>query len=147
MSASKNRVRWHDVPAAVQERIARLVGAPALEAASCPGGFSPGPAPRLTLANGRRGFVKVMDCAAWPLQADMYRDEARLAAVLPVGLQAPEFLGCDDDGSWVILGFTCIEGKVPARPWHVEQLARVVRAAALERVGLAAAARGEPGAS
>jgi hypothetical protein len=128
MSASKNRLRWHELPGPVRERIARLSGAPVLAATNCPGGFSPGLASRLTLADGRRVFVKALDCAAWPAQADMYRDEARVADVLPAGLPAPEFLGRDDDGSWVILGFTCIEGKAPVRPWRVTDLARVVEA-------------------
>jgi hypothetical protein len=130
VSASKDRLRWAELPEHVQARIGRLAGGPVVAAASCEGGFSPGLAARVRLADGRRAFVKAMDCSAWPSQAGLYRDEARVAALLPTGLPTPEFLGCDDDGDWVILAFECVDGAEPARPWREADLARVVGAAA-----------------
>ena len=129
MSASKNRPRWEELPEHVRARIGRLAGGPVVAAASCEGGFSPGLATRVRLADGRRAFVKAMDCVAWPFQAELYRDEARVAARLPAGLPTPEFLGCDDDGDWIILAFECVDGAEPARPWRETDLARVVSAA------------------
>jgi len=129
MAASKDRPRWNDLPGPVRARIARLAGGPVVAAANCEGGFSPGLAARLHLADGRRVFVKAMDCAAFPFQADIYRDEARVAAVLPAGVPAPAFLGCDDDGGWVILAFECVDGAEPVRPWREPDLARVIEAA------------------
>jgi hypothetical protein len=130
MSRSKNRPRWAELPGHVQARIGRLAGGPVVAATNCEGGFSPGLAARVRLADGRRAFVKAMDAAAWPFQATLYRDEARVTAMLPPGLPAPQFLGFDDDGDWVILAFECIDGAEPVRPWREADLARVVDAAA-----------------
>jgi hypothetical protein len=80
MSASKNRPRRGDLPLPVRGRISELVGGQVLAAQNCEGGFSPGFASRLTLADGRRAFAKAMDTDAWPLQATFHRDEARVAA-------------------------------------------------------------------
>lgn len=129
MSASKNRLLWAELPGHVQARIGRLAGGPVVAAANCEGGFSPGLAARVRLADGRRAFVKAMDGSAWPSQAGLYRDEARITAMLPPGLPTPEFRGCDDDGDWVILAFECIDGAEPARPWREADLSRVVGAA------------------
>lgn len=129
MSASKNRLRWAELPEHVRARIGQLAGGPVVAAANCEGGFSPGLAARVRLADGRRAFVKAMDCSAWPFQSRLYREEARATAMLPPGLPTPEFLGCDDDGDWVILAFECIDGTEPARPWREADLARVVIAA------------------
>ncbi len=130
MSGSKNRPRWAELPDYVQARIGRLVGGPVVAVANCPGGFSPGLATRVRLADGRSAFVKAMDATAWPFQAGLHRDEARVTAMLPSGLPIPAFLGSDDDGGWVILAFECIEGTEPARPWREPELARVLAAAA-----------------
>ncbi len=130
MSTSKNRLRWAELPPPVRARIGLLAGGQVVAAANCEGGFSPGLAARVRLADGRRAFVKAMDVSAWPFQAELYRDEARVAAVLPPGLPAAKFLGCDDDGDWVLLAFECIDGTEPARPWREADLARVVDAAA-----------------
>jgi aminoglycoside phosphotransferase (APT) family kinase protein len=129
VSASKDRLLWAELPEHVRDRIGRLAGAPVVAAASCAGGFSPGLAARVRLADGRRAFVKAMDCTAWPAQAGMYADEARVAALLPAGLPVPEFLGCDDDPDWVILAFECVDGSEPPRPWRESDLAAVVAAA------------------
>jgi Phosphotransferase enzyme family len=135
LSASKDRLRWPDLPAAVQASIGDLVGGTVVAAANCTGGYSPGLAARVRLADGRRAFVKAMDCAAWPLQADHYRAEAAVNEKLPPGLPVPDFLGWADRDGWVILGFECIDGAEPERPWPRAELARVLRAA----VSLAAA--------
>jgi hypothetical protein len=129
MSASKDRPRWAEVPDHVRDRIGRLAGGPVVAAANCEGGFSPGLAARVRLADGRRAFIKAMDATAWPFQASLYRDEAQVTAKLPPGLPTPEFLGCDDDGEWVILAFECVEGAEPTRPWQEADLARVIAAA------------------
>jgi hypothetical protein len=129
MSASKNRLRWTELPDHVRARIGRLAGGPVVAATNCQGGFSPGLAARVRLADGRRAFIKAMDGSAWPSQVGLYRDEARVAAMLPAGLPTPDFLGCDDDGDWVILAFECVDATEPARPWRQTDLARVIAAA------------------
>jgi hypothetical protein len=135
VSASKNRPRWEDLPARLRGRIESLVGDRVVAAQNCDGGFSPGFASRLTLAAGRRAFVKAIDVVAWPSQAPMYRDEALVAAALAsapatgaapaAALTTPRFLGSLDDGSFVILAFECVMGAEPSRPWQHGELMRV----------------------
>jgi len=100
-----------------------------IAAQSCPGGFSPGFASRLTLAGRRQVFVKAMDIQAWPDQADAYRTEAQIAANLPGTGAVPQFRGSFDDGDWVVLAFEWIDGSEPAQPWKLDELDRVVTAA------------------
>jgi hypothetical protein len=130
MSASKDRLRWEELPADVQARIGRLAGGPVVATANCAGGYSPGLAVRVRLAGGRQAFVKAIGCARWPVQAGFYRAEAAVAAQLPAGLPVPAFLGCDDDGEWVIVAFECVDGTEPALPWRGADLARVLGSAA-----------------
>jgi hypothetical protein len=130
MSASKNRPRWSELPPPVRGRISDLAGGRVVAAQNCEGGFSPGFASRLTLADGRRAFAKAMDADAWPLQATFHRYEARVAAVLPRTVPAPRFLGCADDAHWVILAFECADGEEPSVPWRAGELSQVAAAAA-----------------
>jgi len=129
MSASKNRPRWNELPLAVRGQICELAGGRVVAAQNCEGGFSPGFASRLELANGRRAFAKAMDADEWPLQATFHRNEARVAAALPRTVPAPGFLGCADDGHWVVLAFKCADGEQPAMPWRRDELAQAAAAA------------------
>ena len=52
---------WQAIPGHLRDRVADLLGAGVLGAQTQPGGFSPGVAARLTLADGRRAFVKAVD--------------------------------------------------------------------------------------
>lgn len=126
MSASKNRRLWAELPARARSQIEELAGGRVVVAENCQGGFSPGFASRLTLADGRRVFAKAMDAREWPHQALLYRDEASVAVALPPAVPAPRFLGASDDGHWVVLAFECVDGSEPARPWRRDELARVV---------------------
>jgi len=129
MSASKSRPRWSELPAYVRGQICELAGGRVVAAENCEGGFSPGFASRLTLADGRLKFAKAIDAAAWPMQATMYRDEARVAALLPMTVPAPRFLGSVDDGHWVILAFERAVGAEPSVPWRARELAQAAAAA------------------
>jgi hypothetical protein len=127
VSASKSRPAWGDLPPSVRSEIEHLVGGPVAGADSCSGGFSPGFASRLTLADGRRAFVKAMD-AGRPGEADIYRAEAAIAAGLPATVPAPRLLGTRDDGRWTILAFEYVDGAEPAQPWTAAELDRVLTA-------------------
>jgi len=127
-AASKRRPRWQQLPAQVRAQIEHLLASPVAIARNCEGGFSPGFASRLALSDGRQVFVKAMDADAWPAQALMHRAEANVAAALPVGIPAPQFLGSFDDGHWVALAFECIDGAEPAQPWSRTDLDRVLSA-------------------
>jgi hypothetical protein len=54
------RLPWADVPAWLRRKAERQLGGRVLEAVTQPGGFSPGAAARLRLADGRRVFVKAV---------------------------------------------------------------------------------------
>ena len=112
MSASKERPRWSELPAAVRTQIEQLAGSRVVAAENYEGGFSPGFASRLTLADGCRAFAKAMNADEWPLQATTHRAEARVAALLPETVPAPRFLGSADDGHWVILVFEYADSAV-----------------------------------
>lgn len=129
MAVSKSRVCWHEMPVPVRAEIERLAAGRVVAARNCQGGFSPGFASRLSLADGRNVFAKAMDADAWPLQADMHRAEAKVAAALPDTAAAPRFLGSSDNGHWIVLIFEGIDGAEPAQPWNRAELDRVVAAA------------------
>jgi hypothetical protein len=128
VAASKKRPLWDEMPAAARARIEQLIASQVVAAQNCEGGFSPGFASRLTLADGRQVFVKAMDAVTWPEQAAIHRAEAAVAAALPRTVAAPPFLGALDDGHWVILAFEGIDGTEPARPWNPAELGRAVTA-------------------
>jgi aminoglycoside phosphotransferase (APT) family kinase protein len=128
MSASKDRLRWKEMPASIRAEIEQLIGGTVSTAQNCPGGFSPGFASRLALADGRRVFVKAMDADAWPEEATTHRTEAAITAALPATVPAPQFLGSFDNGHWVVLAFADIDGAEPPQPWNPTDLGRVVTA-------------------
>jgi hypothetical protein len=130
VSASKNRLRWSELPAPVHDRIAALAGGRVIAAGNCAGGFSPGLAARLLLDSGRCAFAKAIDGREWPSQRPFYTAEAMLSAALPAAVPAPRLRGSHDDGRWLILVFDYVPGTEPARPWRPAELERVVVAAA-----------------
>lgn len=128
MSASKDRLRWNEIPASIRAEIEQLIGGTVITTQNCPGGFSPGFASRLTLADGRRVFVKAMDADAWPEEATTHRTEALITAALPTAVPAPQFLGAFDNGHWAVLAFEDIDGTEPPQPWNPTDLGRVAAA-------------------
>ncbi|MEV0092942.1 aminoglycoside phosphotransferase family protein [Streptomyces sp. NPDC050738] len=122
------RLPWEELPAAVRRAVEELLGAKVEAAATQSGGFSPGLAARLLLADGRRAFVKAVSAGANARSPHFHRAEARNAAALPDGVPAPRLLGAYDDGDWVVLAFEDIDGHQPQIPWQREQLARVLDA-------------------
>ena len=124
------RVPWEDLPASVRSWAECLLGSPVAEAASQPGGFSPGAACRLRLADGRRAFLKAVCATANPQSPGMHRREGAVAAALPPDVPAPALLGQYDDGEWVALLFADVDGVPPAQPWQLPQLVQVLDAMA-----------------
>ncbi len=98
-----------------------------MEATTQPGGFSPGVAARLVLADGRRVFVKACSGSINPDSPGMHRREARIAAALPASVPAPRFLDVYDEGDWIALMFEDIDGTTPRTPWQPPELDRVLR--------------------
>jgi len=124
-AAEGRRLPFSAIPGHLRAAIERQLGARVLEAATQAGGFSPGVAARLRLADGRRAFVKAVGDIN-PDSPDIHRAEARIAVVLPASTPAPRLLGSIDADGWVILLFEDIDGRMPAQPWRPAELDRVL---------------------
>jgi aminoglycoside phosphotransferase (APT) family kinase protein len=107
-----------------------------VEAHSQVGGYSPGVAVRLRLADGRQAFVKAAGPELNPDTPSMHRREAEVAAVLPPEAPAPRFLFSHDDGNWVALAFEDVDGHQPEVPWRPDELRRVLDALAIMAAAL-----------
>lgn len=123
-----NRLAWADLPVDVAARIEDRLGTTVVEALDQAGGFSPGLAARLRLADGDRVFVKAVNAARNPHSPGMYRREAAVMAVLPAGTPAPRLRWTMDDGDWVVLAFDEVDGVPPELPWRAGDLHRVLAA-------------------
>lgn len=119
---------WSALPAAVRAAVEDILGAPVTEARTQNGGFSPGVAARVRLANGGRAFVKAVSAEVNPDSPGMHRAEAHVTASLPAGAPVPRLLGSYDDGTCVALVLEDIDGRQPRVPWDHEELDRVLTA-------------------
>jgi hypothetical protein len=126
--ARGERQPWEAVPEAVRRTIEQRLGSSVASATTRPGGFSPGAAVRLELADGRRFFAKAVGPAPNPDSPDFHRREARFAVALPPTTPAPEFLFTVEHGEWVALVFEDVEGHEPRLPWREDELDRVLGA-------------------
>jgi aminoglycoside phosphotransferase (APT) family kinase protein len=122
------RVHWEDLPDWVRRVIEARLGGKVVEAVTQPGGFSPGLAARLRLADGRRVFVKAVSEKANPDTPVMHRREAKIVAALPASAPVPRLLWTFDEDGWVMLAFEDVDGRHPGGPWTEEDLALVVNA-------------------
>ncbi|PKV83482.1 phosphotransferase family protein [Streptomyces sp. TLI_146] len=127
-SATGVRTEWDQVPEHVRRGLEARLGAPVVEAVTQHGGFSPGVAARVRLADGRRAFVKAVSAEANPASPVLHRAEARVSAALPPEVPAPRLLAGHDDATWVALAFEDVDGRQPQVPWRPDELARVLRA-------------------
>ncbi|MBM0239301.1 aminoglycoside phosphotransferase family protein [Micromonospora sp. ATA32] len=125
-SGTKTRIGWADLPDHVRAEVQRILRGTVVEAVSQSGGFSPGTADRIRTADGRRAFVKAVSPAQNDRSPQLHRQEARNAAALPGHAPAPRLLGCYDDGDWVALVFTDVDGRHPATPWFDAELDAVL---------------------
>ncbi|MFG3554908.1 phosphotransferase [Micromonospora sp. NPDC047557] len=135
MKGTATRIGWGDLPAAVRSAVEGIIGDRVVEAVSQSGGFSPGTADRVRTATGRRAFVKAVSPAQNPDSPVMHRAEARTAGALPPTAPTPRLLGCHDDGEWVALVFSDVDGRHPTTPWRADELTRVL--GALEAMAVA----------
>jgi len=121
------RVHWEELPAAVRAALEQRLGSTVVEASTQRGGFSPGLASRLLLADGRRVFLKAVNELANPDTPDMHRREAKIVSALPESAPVPRLLWTFDEGGWVVLCFEDVEGRHPHQPWTDSDLDLVVR--------------------
>ena len=127
--AAGQRLPWEAVPARLRAGIEQQLHGQVVAAVTQPGGFSPGVAARLRLADGRRAFIKAVDHSN-PESPGIHRAEARIAAALPAGTPAARLLGFIDADDWVILTFEDIDGRMPAQPWQPAEFDLVLAAMA-----------------
>ena len=142
--APGRRISWQQVPDRVRGAVESALGAAVVEARTQGGGFSPGAAVRVRLANGSAAFVKALGVDVHPDSVALYRTEAATMPHLPAGLPVPRLLHVHDDGEWVALVYEEVDGRQPAVPWRADELDRV--AGALARLGAALRPTPWPGA-
>jgi len=104
------------MPAHVRRAVDSISGAAVVSATNLDGGFSPGPAARCALADGRTVFVKAAGLELNPHSPGMHRREGQVLGTLGGGAPAPALVGMFDDGDWVALVIEWIEGRMPVAP-------------------------------
>lgn len=128
VTATAYRRTWGELPQAVRSDIERRLGSAVVEARTQGSGFTPGLASRLTLADGRRAFVKAADDQTQPMFTASYREEIRKIGALPPAVPAPRLRWSYDADGWVVLCFDDIDGRPPRRPWRPIELAATLEA-------------------
>jgi len=116
------------MPDAVRAEVQARLGSNVVAAHSQTGGFSPGVAARLQLADGSRAFVKAVSSVPNADSPAMHRREAVVAAALPASAPAPRFRFAYDDREWIVLAFDDVDGRSPELPWRADELERVLAA-------------------
>jgi hypothetical protein len=124
------RQTWTDLPLGTRARVEARLGAPVGRADSQPGGFSPGVASRLTTLTGETVFLKAVSPVPNPDSPRFHRQEALVAAQLPVAAPVPRLRWSLDEGpdGWVVLVFDAVDGRMPALPWDDAELSLVLAA-------------------
>lgn len=122
------RLDWTQLPQTLRADLEAMIGGEVTSATSQAGGFSPGVASRIRLGDGRRLFVKVAGESLNPVTPRLFRQEAEIAAQLPVAVPTPRLLDVYDHSGWVALVFEDIDGRTPDLPWREHQLQLVIDA-------------------
>ncbi|MEZ5372466.1 MAG: aminoglycoside phosphotransferase family protein [Microthrixaceae bacterium] len=94
----------------------RIAGSRVIDAVNLEGGFSPGPAARCSLSDGRVVFVKAAGIDLNPVSPEMHRREGQILAGLGEDVPAPNLIGVFDDGDWVALVIEWVDGAMPMAP-------------------------------
>ena len=116
------------MPATVRAAVESAHGAGVVGEQVQAGGFSPGLASLLRLADGSRVFVKAVSAGRDRRAPELYRREIRVMAALPEVAPAPRLRWSYDDGDWVVLVLDDIEGRMPTQPWDERELERILTA-------------------
>lgn len=101
------------MPVGVRAAVDAHLASPVVTTSPVVGGFSPGPAVRAELADGRSVFIKAAGLALNPLSPGMHRREAEILQLLAPTVPAPHVIGVVDDGDWVALITEWIDGYNP----------------------------------
>lgn len=120
------RIGWAELPKHVRVGVERILGSQVEESIGQQGGFSPGTADRVRTSTGRRAFVKAVNPALNQASPDIHRREAAITAALPSTLPAPSLIGKFDDGDWIALVLSDVDGSHPQVPWRSGELGLVL---------------------
>ncbi|MFE2886887.1 aminoglycoside phosphotransferase family protein [Streptomyces graminifolii] len=127
-TATNDRLPWEKVPERVRSAVEDRLGSRVVTAHTQSGGFSPGVAARVQLADGRRAFIKAVSADLNPDSPRFHRSEALVARRIPPQAPVPQLLADEDLDGWVVLVFEDIDGVMPSEPWHLPDLRRVLDA-------------------
>jgi fructosamine-3-kinase len=116
---------WPALPAEVHASVVAALGAEVVDDTTLQGGFTPGVACRLSLADGSEVFVKAADASADPASAGMHRREAVVLAVVGADPAVPALRARVEVDGWVVLVTEHVAGSVPELPWTRDALAAV----------------------
>jgi len=111
------RLPWHQLPEQMRRAIEQTVESPITRVVDLSGGFSPGVAARLELADGTNRFVKATGEELNPDSYRIYAMEAVIAAALPDRVPAPRLLDTVEVDGWIALLFEYLPGRQPRQPW------------------------------
>ncbi|GAA4182612.1 hypothetical protein GCM10022252_08790 [Streptosporangium oxazolinicum] len=104
------RPSWDDLPGELRDFVTTLVGSAIVGVDVQSGGFTPGVAARLGLADDRV-FIKAIPDDH--VLAAKYRTEAETAGRLPIGAPSPRLRWHGTAAGWVILIFDDVDGRHP----------------------------------
>ena len=125
-ASQSDRMPWPSLPSPVREGVASVLGSAVVSYRGLRGGFSPGVAAEVGLADGRRAFVKAVGTPLNPRTPDLYRREAEVQGWLPRVPWTPAPLGTYDDGDWVALAYEHVDAPAVPVPWSVSSVAAVL---------------------
>ncbi|WP_105974697.1 phosphotransferase [Streptomyces geranii] len=108
---TSGRLRFTDVPALLRARLDHVLGSPVTDAVTPAGGFGHQLAAALTLADGRRVFVKAAPDDDPLTTANLH--EGNVLGALPPGAPAPELLGIHRAGGWTAVVIAHLDGPHP----------------------------------
>ncbi|WP_181721978.1 hypothetical protein [Nocardia gipuzkoensis] len=106
-----SRIGWAEVPRPVRVGIERMLGDVVCAAVDQRGGFSHGVAVRVRTVGGDAAFVKAIEVGDG--LAPVYRQEARIASLLPATAPAPRSRFSGEIAGWFVAGFDDVEGACP----------------------------------
>ncbi len=117
---------WSAVPAVVQAALADRLGSPVLEAAIAWGGYTPSASFIVTLANGKRVFIKgahpgqnTYGVAAFKAEQQIYQNYPQLSGIAPAYICEVEL------ADWHLMVLEAIEGGEKLLPWTKAKLEAV----------------------
>jgi len=121
-------LQWDALPRPLRTAVESASRSGVVAEVSSPGGFSPGLASRLTLASGKRIFVKAMGRAFLPDGPEILRREARVLSALAGLAPVPRLEHRVESDDWVALVLEDVEGRSPQQPWDQAELGQVLSA-------------------